>query len=96
MKWAKPVAVLLSPDGGVGSGNMKEFPARALSGSLFTGVAHSILLKIEGVVQRTRRVATLDPLLGQKVTACVRVYLTQVSWNKNQASKTLLCSHSLS
>ena len=51
------------------------------------------MLKLEGVVQSTRRVATLEPLLGLKVAACVRVYLAKVSWNTNQASRTLLCSH---
>ena len=51
------------------------------------------MLKMEGVVQSTRRVATLELLLEQKVAAYVRVYLTKVSWNTNQASRTLLCSH---
>ena len=51
------------------------------------------MLKLEGLVQSTRRVVTLEPLLGLKVTAYVRVYLVKVSWNTNQASETLLCSN---
>ena len=32
-EWAKPVATLLPPDGGAGSGNRKEFTVGAVSGS---------------------------------------------------------------
>ena len=34
-----------------------------------------MLLKLEGMVRSTRMAATLEPLLGQKVAAFVRVYL---------------------
>ena len=42
----------------------------AVSGRVSLGVALSVLLKMERVVQSTRRVATLEPLLGRKV-ACL-------------------------
>ena len=32
-EWAKPVAALLPPDGGAGSGKRKAFPMGAVSGS---------------------------------------------------------------
>ncbi len=37
------------------------------SGLVSLGVALSVLLKMERVVRSTRRVDTLEPLLGQKV-----------------------------
>ena len=65
-EWAKREAALLPPDGGAGCGYRKEFPWVWFLDVNFLAV----LLKIARVVQRTRRVDTLEPLIGWKV-ACL-------------------------